>query len=132
MEKPGARSRLSRRGLIRTSAAGAVAVGVGLPATVRADVPTSVAVAATVARASHSKSTAGTIRLGVRTSVQPNGEIEDGRVLILDGIDFFASQDGIRQSITTQVRDDIVKRFQQRGMAVKAADITVRVFGGLW
>ena len=135
MEKPRTQSRFSRRGFVRTSAAGSVAGIVGLSSgsivSASADPRGSVAVAATVVRASHSSETEGTIRLGVRLATRSNGIVTDGRVIVLDGIDFFASQDTIHQAIVERVRSDVARHLAERGQAVSPGEIAVRVFGGI-
>lgn len=140
MDRNSAHAPVSRRNLLRTSAAGAVGgaalagatVGAGALSASAAPPATPVAVAATVVRASHSATADGTIRLGVRTAIRSGRAVRDGQVLVVDGIDFFASHDEIRAAIVARVRDDVAARLIDGGEQVGPDDITVRVFGGLW
>ncbi|HEV2527899.1 MAG TPA: hypothetical protein VGT61_05535 [Thermomicrobiales bacterium] len=137
MDKTTTRSLFSRRNLLQTATASAVAgaaiaggqvVGSAAPARME----TTVAVAATVVRASHSPAADGTIRLGVRTAIRFGKDLQDGQVLIVDGIDFFADQDEIHTAIIARVRAEVAERLAVAGRPVDVDDITVRVFGGLW
>lgn len=130
------RSQWSRRRFVQqgagAAAAGAVAMTgahlSGSAAQRRGDVT----VAATVVRASQSAAKPGTLRLGIRASVLTPDGVAEGSVLILDGLDFFASQEEINQRVTDLVRSEVQAYLERRGQTISPERIAVRVFGGVW
>jgi hypothetical protein len=91
-----------------------------------------VTVAATIVRASQQTAQPGTLRLGIRTSVRTPAGVSEGSVLILDGVDFFASQEEIHQRVTDLVRDEVHASLAKRGESIAPDQIVVRIFGGVW
>jgi hypothetical protein len=124
--KPG----VSRRMFMR-SAAAAAAVPTVLTAT-QASASSAVAhVAATVVRASHSKTAAGRLTIGVRASVLAEGFNGKNVVVTVDDVRFGASADETKSLITKAVQDRIASMMSERGAQVTPDRIAVQVFGGV-
>jgi hypothetical protein len=121
---------VSRRMFMRTAAVAAAAPTALAASAVAAD-SADVHVAATVVRASHSKTTRGALTIGVRASVLAEGFGRDNVVLAVDGVRFGASADDTRQLITNKVRERISMELERAGVPVSADRIAVQVFGGV-
>ena len=124
--KPG----VSRRTFMR-SAAAAAAVPTALTATQAGASSALAHVAATVVRASHSKTAAGRLTIGVRASVLAEGFNGKDVVLAVDNVRFGASADETRTWITQAVQQRIASIMSERGTQVEPDRIAVQVFGGV-
>lgn len=122
---------VSRRNFMQT-AAGAVAVpaAVATSANVAAD-SAEVLVAATVVRASLSRTERGVLRVGVRVSVMADDFANENIVVTVDGVRFGASTDATRKVITSVVQERVATELAAIGSPVPADRIAVQVFGGV-
>lgn len=122
---------VSRRNFMRTAAAAAaVPAAVATSAHVAAE-NAEVLVAATVVRASLSRTERGALRVGVRVSVMADGFAKENIVVTVDGVRFGASTDVTRKVITLVVQERVAAELAASGSPVVADRIAVQVFGGV-
>lgn len=125
-------SNVSRRRFMRTAAAAATAPVVA--ASVSASASTSqadVLAAATIVRATLSRNTPGTLRLGVRVSVMAEGYRNENLVVSVDDVQFNATADTTREKVTAVVRDRVAHELARNNTAISPERVAVQVFGGV-
>lgn len=122
--------KVSRRRFMRGAAVAAAAPTVFAGATVTA-APADVNVAATVVRASHSKTDPGALRIGVRASVLAGDLARDNIVVVVEPVRFGAPSDETRDLISKQVQRRIAEILTERGTTIAPDHIAVQVFGGV-
>jgi hypothetical protein len=137
------RSRITRRGFVRGAAIGAGAAVTTTSALRAADSPISgpitladsgdyrAMVTATIVRADHSSYDAGRLRLGVRTSLRTAEGVRNGRVVVVDDVEFTATPTEIREQVERAVQRSIAAQLSARGTETMPEQVAVRVFGGL-
>lgn len=113
------------------SAAAAATAPTAWTAAKAGEAPAEARVAATVVRASHSKTSPGRLTIGVRASVLAEGFNGKNVVVTVDDIRFGASGDETRTLITKAVQDRIASLMSERGTQVASDRIAVQVFGGV-
>lgn len=121
---------VSRRNFMRAAAA-AAAVPAAAATSVNAADTADILVAATVVRASLSRTERGALRLGVRVSVMAEDFTRENIVVTVEGVRFGASADETRRLISKAVQERIVGELESAGVAVDSNRIAVQVFGGV-